>query len=150
MNPPHLGPGTNLRVVGVEPSHDSSHDSPHRYTRHDTTVEGARHGCILMRNIPFFATRYLRGVVPMIETVAPSILRPSSPDDILYGNHASSMATLPKQEARRRLFQQLVDGVSYCHEKDVYYRDLKVLGVSHFAQNIFIISPLLTKKLSQV
>jgi serine/threonine protein kinase len=27
----------------------------------------------------------------------------------------------------RRLFQQLIDGVSYCHGKGVYHRDLKVL-----------------------
>jgi serine/threonine protein kinase len=26
----------------------------------------------------------------------------------------------------RRLFQQLIDGVSYCHDKGVYHRDLKV------------------------
>ncbi|KAJ1261509.1 hypothetical protein BS78_09G034900 [Paspalum vaginatum] len=31
---------------------------------------------------------------------------------------------LPEQEGRR-LFQQLIDGVSYCHEKGVYHRDLK-------------------------
>ncbi|CAN6349639.1 unnamed protein product [Urochloa humidicola] len=31
---------------------------------------------------------------------------------------------LSEQEGRR-LFQQLVDGVSYCHEKGVYHRDLK-------------------------
>nr|CAB3460128.1 unnamed protein product [Digitaria exilis] len=31
---------------------------------------------------------------------------------------------LSEQEGRR-LFQQLIDGVSYCHEKGVYHRDLK-------------------------
>ncbi|KAL6865342.1 hypothetical protein ACP4OV_016493 [Aristida adscensionis] len=29
------------------------------------------------------------------------------------------------EEEGRRLFQQLIDGVSYCHEKGVYHRDLK-------------------------
>ncbi|KAL6607881.1 hypothetical protein ACP70R_040944 [Stipagrostis hirtigluma subsp. patula] len=29
------------------------------------------------------------------------------------------------EEEARRLFQQLIDGVSYCHEKGVYHRDLK-------------------------
>jgi serine/threonine protein kinase len=33
---------------------------------------------------------------------------------------------LPEPEGRR-LFQQLIDGVSYCHGKGVYHRDLKVL-----------------------
>jgi len=42
----------------------------------------------------------------------------------------ASKGKLPEQEARR-LFQQLIDGVSYCHEKGVYHRDLKVPDVSH-------------------
>lgn len=42
----------------------------------------------------------------------------------------ASKGKLPEQEARR-LFQQLIDGVSYCHEKGVYHRDLKVPNVSH-------------------
>lgn len=33
---------------------------------------------------------------------------------------------LPEEEARK-LFQQLIDGVSYCHERGVYHRDLKVI-----------------------
>ncbi|TVU21325.1 hypothetical protein EJB05_30953 [Eragrostis curvula] len=31
---------------------------------------------------------------------------------------------LPEQEGRK-LFQQLIDGISYCHDKGVYHRDLK-------------------------
>lgn len=30
----------------------------------------------------------------------------------------------------RKLFQQLIDGVSYCHNKGVYHRDLKVETIS--------------------
>uniref|UniRef100_A0A804RDP9 non-specific serine/threonine protein kinase n=1 Tax=Zea mays TaxID=4577 RepID=A0A804RDP9_MAIZE len=41
---------------------------------------------------------------------------------------AASEGKLPEQEARR-LFQQLVDGVSYCHEKGVCHRDLKLENV---------------------
>jgi len=32
---------------------------------------------------------------------------------------------LPEAEGRK-LFQQLIDGVSYCHDKGVFHRDLKV------------------------
>lgn len=28
----------------------------------------------------------------------------------------------------RKLFQQLIDGVSHCHDKGVYHRDLKVIN----------------------
>ncbi|PWZ57205.1 CBL-interacting protein kinase 1 [Zea mays] len=41
---------------------------------------------------------------------------------------AASEGKLPEQEARR-LFQQLVDGVSYCHEKGVCHRDLKLENI---------------------
>lgn len=27
----------------------------------------------------------------------------------------------------RKLFQQLIDAIAYCHEKGVYHRDLKVI-----------------------
>ena len=32
------------------------------------------------------------------------------------------------EEEGRRLFQQLIDAVSYCHDKGVYHRDLKVIS----------------------
>ena len=31
----------------------------------------------------------------------------------------------------RRYFQQLIDGVDYCHIKGVYHRDLKVFLICH-------------------
>ncbi|RCV15407.1 hypothetical protein SETIT_3G053800v2 [Setaria italica] len=39
-------------------------------------------------------------------------------------NRIAIKGKLSEQEGRR-LFQQLIDGVSYCHEKGVYHRDLK-------------------------
>lgn len=48
--------------------------------------------------------------------------------ELLDRIQAASEGKLPEQEARR-LFQQLVDGVSYCHEKGVCHRDLKLENV---------------------
>ncbi|MQM20901.1 hypothetical protein Taro_053931, partial [Colocasia esculenta] len=42
----------------------------------------------------------------------------------------ASKGRLPETEGRR-LFQQLIDGVSYCHGKGVYHRDLKNDGLLH-------------------
>ncbi|GJY75671.1 CBL-interacting serine/threonine-protein kinase 1-like protein [Tanacetum coccineum] len=39
----------------------------------------------------------------------------------------ASKGKLPESEGRK-LFQQLIDGVSYCHDKGVYHRDLKNRG----------------------
>ncbi|KVH96402.1 Kinase associated domain 1 (KA1) [Cynara cardunculus var. scolymus] len=36
-----------------------------------------------------------------------------------------------KESDGRKLFQQLIDGVSYCHDKGVYHRDLKDDGLLH-------------------
>jgi serine/threonine protein kinase len=36
---------------------------------------------------------------------------------------------LTEKEARK-LFQQLIDAVAYCHEKGVYHRDLKVISLT--------------------
>lgn len=44
---------------------------------------------------------------------------------------------LPEDEGRC-LFQQLIDGVSYCHEKGVYHRDLKVTFFLSFFSSIKI------------
>lgn len=33
-----------------------------------------------------------------------------------------------KEDEGRKLFQQLIDGVSYCHTKGVFHRDLKVIS----------------------
>jgi serine/threonine protein kinase len=52
------------------------------------------------------------------------------PVALFAATEQASKGKLPEQEARR-LFQQLIDGVSYCHEKGVYHRDLKVPNVSH-------------------
>ncbi|XP_071702982.1 CBL-interacting serine/threonine-protein kinase 1-like [Rutidosis leptorrhynchoides] len=40
----------------------------------------------------------------------------------------ASKGKLPESEGRK-LFQQLIDGVSYCHDKGVYHRDLKLENV---------------------
>lgn len=37
----------------------------------------------------------------------------------------ASKGKLPEAEGRK-MFQQLIDGVSYCHNKGVFHRDLKV------------------------
>ena len=42
-----------------------------------------------------------------------------------YLSTQASKGKLPEAEGRK-LFQQLIDGVSYCHNKGVYHRDLKV------------------------
>ncbi|XP_040375892.1 CBL-interacting protein kinase 17-like [Oryza brachyantha] len=35
------------------------------------------------------------------------------------------LSTLQKNHVRKEAFQQLIDGVSYCHDKGVYHGDLK-------------------------
>lgn len=40
----------------------------------------------------------------------------------------ASRGKLPEKEGRR-LFQQLIDGVSYCHDKGVFHRDLKLENI---------------------
>nr|XP_043640071.1 CBL-interacting serine/threonine-protein kinase 1-like [Erigeron canadensis] len=40
----------------------------------------------------------------------------------------ASKGKLPESDGRK-LFQQLIDGVSYCHDKGVYHRDLKLENV---------------------
>ncbi|KAL2922306.1 CBL-interacting serine/threonine-protein kinase 1 [Bienertia sinuspersici] len=40
----------------------------------------------------------------------------------------ASRGKLPEKEGRR-LFQQLIDGVSYCHDRGVYHRDLKLENI---------------------
>jgi len=44
------------------------------------------------------------------------------------------------EDEARRLFQQLIDGVSYCHEKGVYHRDLKPENVLIDTKGIIKIS----------
>ncbi|GAB4825641.1 CBL-interacting serine/threonine-protein kinase 1 [Ancistrocladus abbreviatus] len=43
-------------------------------------------------------------------------------------NRIAHKGKLPEAEGRR-LFQQLIDGVSYCHDKGVYHRDLKLENI---------------------
>ncbi|XP_071727845.1 CBL-interacting serine/threonine-protein kinase 1-like [Rutidosis leptorrhynchoides] len=43
-------------------------------------------------------------------------------------NTIASNGKLPESDARK-LFQQLIDGVSYCHDKGVFHRDLKLENV---------------------
>lgn len=48
---------------------------------------------------------------------------------------------LSEAEARR-YFQQLIDGVDYCHSKGVYHRDLKVMLNWHQICSIGFLFPL--------
>lgn len=43
----------------------------------------------------------------------------------------SSQGNLSEEEGRK-LFQQLIDAISYCHDKGVYHRDLKVIKQTYF------------------
>lgn len=44
-----------------------------------------------------------------------------------------------KEKDGRKVFQQLIDGVSYCHTKGVFHRDLKVVGNNFSRAMLFII-----------
>lgn len=42
-----------------------------------------------------------------------------------------------KESDARKLFQQLIDAVDYCHNRGVYHRDLKVIEDNNFCKTLF-------------
>ncbi|KAK8914083.1 CBL-interacting protein kinase 21 [Platanthera zijinensis] len=53
--------------------------------------------------------------------------------------HEEKKGRLPEQIGRK-LFQQLIDGISYCHDRGVYHRDLKAalyrIGMPHYHKHM--------------
>lgn len=48
------------------------------------------------------------------------------PDNLVFSLDVQASKGKLSEAAGRKIFQQLVDGVSYCHNKGVFHRDLKV------------------------
>jgi len=65
----------------------------------------------------------------IVNTVCLHVKLVSHPFDTFFCfpcNYSKAIKGKLSEHEGRRLFQQLIDGVSYCHDKGVYHRDLKV------------------------